>query len=65
MVEVLGVSCEHSGHHLILSTEHAAIFTTKKPAIKRTLLKTLARVYDPLGYLTVFTIKAKLVFQNL
>lgn len=65
MMKVLGVPWERSGDHLILGTEHAAMFAAVKPVTKRTTLKTLAGVYDPLGYLTSFTMKAKMVFHNL
>ncbi|XP_077491913.1 uncharacterized protein LOC144102539 [Amblyomma americanum] len=38
---------------------------TGKPDTKRSMLQTTARIYDPLGWLSPFIVRAKILFQNL
>ncbi|XP_037501540.1 uncharacterized protein LOC119375434 [Rhipicephalus sanguineus] len=65
LMKVLGVPWEHKGDTTALTVRNAASFATNSPATKRTILQTVARVYDPLGYLSPFTVKGKLIFQDL
>ena len=39
--------------------------TEKQPLTKRGLLKTVSSIFDPLGFLAPFTMKAKVILQNL
>ncbi|XP_037521388.1 uncharacterized protein LOC119398627 [Rhipicephalus sanguineus] len=65
LMKVLGVPWERKGDTIALTVRNAASFATNSPATKRTILQTVARVYDPLGYLSPFTVKGKLIFQDL
>ena len=37
----------------------------KQPVTKRGILKTVSSIFDPLGFLTPFTVRAKIILQNL
>ncbi|XP_037520499.1 uncharacterized protein LOC119397132 [Rhipicephalus sanguineus] len=64
-VKVLGVLWERKGDTIALTVRNTASFAANRPATKRTILQTVASVYDPLGYLSPFTVKGKLIFQDL
>ncbi|XP_077552449.1 uncharacterized protein LOC144166823 [Haemaphysalis longicornis] len=64
-MKVLGVSWNRIDDTLLISTGNVAAFINTKPTTKRTLLQTFARIYDPLGFLTPFTVRAKVIFQDL
>ncbi|XP_037526248.1 uncharacterized protein LOC119403379 [Rhipicephalus sanguineus] len=65
LVKVLGLPWERKGDTIALTVRNAASFAANRPATKRTILQTVASVYDPLGYLSPFTVKGKLIFQDL
>ena len=46
--------------------DHLAIHITqlRKPATKRGLLSVVSSVYDPLGFASPYTIRAKMIFQD-
>lgn len=43
---------------------HTALNNGRDVTTKRTLLSTISKLYDPLGWLAPVTMKAKLIFQN-
>ncbi|XP_077536021.1 uncharacterized protein LOC144148344 [Haemaphysalis longicornis] len=64
-MKVLGMQWDRSDHSVVLSADNIAIFVSKKPVTKRTMLQSFARLYDPLGFLAPFTVRAKIIFQDL
>ncbi|XP_075724859.1 uncharacterized protein LOC142767300 [Rhipicephalus microplus] len=65
LMKVLGVPWEREGDAIAFTVRNAASFATNRLAIKHTILQTVARVYDPLGHLSAFTVKWKLILQDL
>lgn len=45
--------------------QHIVDLATKLPPTIRSLLKIAAKVFDPLGHLTLFTIDLRILFQDL
>ncbi|XP_077548092.1 uncharacterized protein LOC144160812 [Haemaphysalis longicornis] len=64
-MKVIGVSWNRIDDTLLISTGNVAAFINTKPTTKRTLLQTFARIYDQLGFLAPFTVRAKVIFQDL
>ncbi|XP_077536079.1 uncharacterized protein LOC144148418 [Haemaphysalis longicornis] len=64
-MKVLGVSWNRIDDTLLISTGNVTAFINTKPTTTRTLLQTFARIYDPLGFLAPFTVRAKVIFQDL
>lgn len=63
--KVLGVCWNRIEDTLLISTDNVAAFINAKPITKRTLLQAFARIYDSLGFLAPFTVRAKIIFQEL
>ena len=63
--KVLGVSWDSYSDQLIFDVTGIVEFAKTIPATKRSLLKLAAKIFDPLGCLTVFTINLKILFQQL
>ena len=53
--------------HIYYSLIYVTLLNLQKslPAIKRSVLRIAAKIFDPMGYLTVFTINFKVFFQRL
>ncbi|XP_077547645.1 uncharacterized protein LOC144159855 [Haemaphysalis longicornis] len=64
-IKVPGVCWNRIDNTLLISTGNVAAFINTKPTTKRTLLQTFARIYHPLGFLAPFTVRAKVIFQDL
>ena len=63
--KVLGVSWDSYSDQLTFDVTGIGEFAKTIPATKRSLLKLAAKIFDPLGCLTVFTINLKILFQQL
>ena len=63
--KVLGVIWDSDDDTLQLDLCDVAEFAKSLPATKRSVLRIAAKIFDPMGYLTVFTINFKVVFQRL
>ena len=63
--KVLGVSWDSYSDQLTFDVTGIVEFAKTIPATKRSLLKLAAKIFDPLGCLTVFTINLKILFQQL
>ena len=63
--KVLGVSWDSYSDQLTFDVAGIVEFAKTIPATKRSLLKLAAKIFDPLGCLTVFTINLKILFQQL
>ncbi|XP_077528171.1 uncharacterized protein LOC144139787 [Haemaphysalis longicornis] len=64
-MKVLGMQWDRSDDSVVLSADNVATFVSTKPVTKRTMLQSFARLYDPLGFLAPFTVRAKIIFQDL
>ncbi|XP_064470062.1 uncharacterized protein LOC135384806 [Ornithodoros turicata] len=62
--KVLGLSWNTATDTLLLSMDSLVKFITYKTDTKRCLLQATARIFDPLGFLAPYTIKAKILFQR-
>ncbi|XP_077564558.1 uncharacterized protein LOC144180025 [Haemaphysalis longicornis] len=64
-MKVLGMQWDRSDDSVVLSADNVATFVSTKPVTKKTMLQSLARLYDPLGFLSPFTVRAKIIFQDI
>ncbi|XP_077504764.1 uncharacterized protein LOC144114732 [Amblyomma americanum] len=64
VLKVLGLTWEPSTDLLTFCPCTDRISTTEPPT-KRSVLQTTARIYDPLGWLSPFIVRAKVLFQQL
>lgn len=64
-MKVLGLCWERDNDSVIVSADHVIKLVSTMPTTKRTTLQGFASLYDPLGFLTPFTVRAKLIFQDL
>ncbi|KAH9362123.1 hypothetical protein HPB48_002101 [Haemaphysalis longicornis] len=64
-MKVLGASWNRTEDTRLASTENVAAFINTMPTTKRTLPQAFARIYDPLGFLAPFTVRANIIFQDL
>ena len=63
--KVLGVSWNSNQDTFCLDLSRVAIFAQSLPPTKRSVLRISAKIFDPFGYLCVFTINLKAFFQQL
>ena len=64
-VKVLGSRWNTETDKLYFNFDDVLQYARTLPVTKRSLLKITAKVYDPLGLLSLFTITAKILFQDL
>ena len=64
-VKVLGVNWNTGSHELFFKFDDLITFAKCLPVTKRSLLKLTAKIFDPLGLLSPFTIRLKTMFQIL
>lgn len=62
-IKVLGLEWDRTADEVLISTNGASFPPHR--ATKRTLLQAFSRIFDPLGYLAPFVIRARLLFQTL
>lgn len=65
LVKVLGILWDTDSDEFVFSLSALATYARSLPTTKRTVLKVTAKVFDPIGFLTPFTIKMKALFQDL
>ena len=63
--KVLGVPWNTKRDKLFLNLMPIRRLVTTLPPTKRSLLKIAASIFDPLGFLSLFTVNLKVLFQNL
>ncbi|KRY62848.1 hypothetical protein T4D_15301, partial [Trichinella pseudospiralis] len=63
LCKMLGVSWNPQEEELTFRPSE--LVASRDPETKRALLRTAASVFDPLGALTPFTVRAKQMFQSL
>lgn len=63
--KVLGVVWDRCCDELKFSADHLLDIITDMKDSKRSILRASARLYDPLGFLAPYTLRVKLVFQEL
>ena len=63
--KVLGLSWDVKGDRLILDFQDIANCARNLPHTKRSMLKVLAKVYDPLGFVSPVILFAKILFQEI
>ena len=64
-LKVLGVGWDNNKDTLQVELTGIAAFAKDLPKTKRSVLRIAAKIFDPVGYLTVFTIMFKVFFQQL
>lgn len=65
LATILGVSWDTRSDMLLYDFEELRKYISTLPVTKRSILKLAARVFDPLGFVTPFVIKVKVLFQEL
>ncbi|XP_040079423.1 uncharacterized protein LOC120850811 [Ixodes scapularis] len=65
VLKVLGVTWEPKEDSLMFSPEHVTKTACHQENTKRFVLQTKARLYDPLGFLAPFVVRAKILFQEI
>ncbi|XP_040073371.1 uncharacterized protein LOC120845873 [Ixodes scapularis] len=65
VVKVLGITWESNEDKLSFTTEQVVEFTSQRRNTKRFVLQTTARLYDPLGFLSPFVNRGKILFQEI
>ncbi|XP_064475530.1 uncharacterized protein LOC135389409 [Ornithodoros turicata] len=63
--KVLGLVCDGDADIVVVSTQNVSSYVATPLPTKRTVLQAFARIYDPLGLIAPFVLRAKLLFQNL
>ena len=64
-VKVLGIPWKSDTDELILKLSHLKQITGNQPITKRTILKTIASIFDPLGLISPVTTPLKVYMQGL
>ena len=64
-VKVLGLTWNYVHDTFKYSIQDLAVLARQLPVTKRSVLKMSARVFDPLGLITPFSINLKILFQEL
>lgn len=64
-LKVLGLSWKPYSDQFMFETEDIIEHLDKKCDTKRGVLQTAARIFDPIGFLSLFTIRVKCLFQTL
>ena len=65
LVKVLGLPWDINSDEFVLSLSALASYARTLPTTKRTVLKVTAKIFDPIGFLSPFTIRMKELFQRL
>ncbi|XP_064479339.1 uncharacterized protein LOC135392562 [Ornithodoros turicata] len=63
--KVLGVAWDRSTDYFKFSGEHLLSVITRMSDTKRSVLQASSRIFDPLGFLAPYTIRVKIIFQEL
>ena len=62
--KILGVNWDSDSDKIYFDVHHVIDFANSLPPTKRSLLKIAAKIFDPLGCLSLFTINLKVMFQQ-
>ena len=65
LTKLLGITWNSEEDVFVFCSTELVTFVQQLPATKRSLLKTSAKIFDPLGFLSPFVIKLKILFQVL
>ncbi|XP_044165233.1 uncharacterized protein LOC122949165 [Acropora millepora] len=65
VVKVLGLNWNTVGDELFFDFSSLHTYAMSLPLSKRSVLKVTAKIFDPMGFLTPFTIGLKILFQEL
>ena len=65
IVKVLGINRDKQNDYFFFEFSELIKYVSTFPPTKRSLLKVSAKVFDPLGLLSSFSIRAKILFQKL
>ncbi len=65
VVKLLGVGWDTSSDTISFNFDELQAYAISLPLTKRSLLKLVAKIFDPLGLLTPFTVTFKIMFQIL
>ena len=63
--KVLGINWDTNSDRFFFELSRVIEFAASLPPTKRSLLKIAAKIFDPLGCLSVYTINLKILFQQL
>ncbi|XP_064462830.1 uncharacterized protein LOC135373668 [Ornithodoros turicata] len=63
--KVLGIVWDRTGDHFRFSAEHLLDTMIAATPTKRSVLQTCGKIFDPLGFLAPYTIRAKILFQRI
>lgn len=63
--KLLGLVWDREADDIVLTTKAVSEYVAAHSATKRIILQSFARIYDPLGLMAPFIIRAKLLFQQL
>ena len=63
--KVLGSLWDTKEDTLVFRFGHLIKFVKELPATKRSVIKVIASVYDPIGFISPFVIPMKILFQDL
>ena len=63
--KILGVNWDNETDKLLFDLSSIVGFANALPPTKRSVLKIAAKIFDPFGHLSVFTINIKTIFQQL
>ena len=63
--KVLGINWDTNSDHFFFDLSKVTEFSASLPPTKWSLLKIAAKIFDPLGCLSVYTINLKILFQQL
>ena len=64
-VKILGLNWSVQSDKLLCDTAELLAYAKSLPITKRSVLKISAKIFDPLGFLSPFTIKMEILFQIL
>ena len=65
IVKVLGLNWDTASDEFFFDPTDLYNYGNSLPATKRSVLKLTAKIFDPIGFLTPFTIEMKILFQEL
>lgn len=61
--KVLGLLWDRSSDDIILTTQTVLSYLSTQPSTKQTILQAFARLFNPLGFVAPFLVRARLPFQ--
>ena len=64
-IKILGLSWDTYEDYFCFEFKELIKFVESLPPTKRSLLRVSAKIFDPLGFLSPFTVSTKILFQSL